>query len=131
MLGKHQRSSIRLHKRSGSGHGRQLPGRKLTTVQFSDTVSLISYFFINSHFRPTGGPCQVSALCGRRCDFPSRAAVCVSAVCAHLPSGYDGSRLLDGSFPSGSRSRSYGLPRFEYPFLTAKTSSGFTGVAVV
>lgn len=66
---------------------------------------------------------QISALRGSRSGVSSRAAVRVPAVCAHLPGGRDRPRLLDGPLQSGSGTGSYGLPRPQYPQLTAAKSS--------
>lgn len=66
---------------------------------------------------------QVSPLRGSRGGVPSRAAVCVPAVCSHLPGGCDRPRLLDGPLPGGSGTWSHGLSRPQYPLLTSGTSS--------
>lgn len=59
----------------------------------------------------SGWSCQISTLCGRWCGISGRAAVCVPAVCTHIPSSYDCTRLLDGPLPSSSGTRSHGFPR--------------------
>lgn len=76
---------------------------------------LVQITCVTPLFCLTGWSCQICALCGCWSGFSSRAAVCVPAVCAHLPGGCDHARLLDGPFPSGSGTGSYGLTCPQYP----------------
>lgn len=126
LLGQHQRSGVGLHQRCGSGHGGKLPGKP---SWHENTLFLFFGPQMCADDRLTAPLClsgrsrQISALRGSRSGVSSRAAVRVPAVCAHLPGGRDRPRLLDGPLQSGSGTGSYGLPRPQYPQLTAAKSS--------
>lgn len=128
MLGQHQRSGVGLHQRCGSGHGGQLPGERPAWSHFTENVRFL-LGRVDECRRPlrlfclSGWSRQVSPLRGSRGGVPSRAAVCVPAVCSHLPGGCDRPRLLDGPLPGGSGTWSHGLSRPQYPLLTSGTSS--------
>uniref|UniRef100_A0A8D3BAI3 Transmembrane protein 150A n=1 Tax=Scophthalmus maximus TaxID=52904 RepID=A0A8D3BAI3_SCOMX len=84
--------------------------------------SIQTLFSLNNHSNYaflflTGGSCQVRALCGRWCGLPSRAAVCVSAVCAHLPCSCHCPGLLDDPFPGDTGTGSHGLRRPQWHLL--------------
>lgn len=63
-----------------------------------------------------GRSCQDSSLCGSRCSFPCRLAVCVSAVRSDVPYSRDSAGLLDGSCACGSLSWSSGIACPQYPY---------------
>lgn len=100
------------------------------SIKHADTqgVHLIQILLMHANndltlrFCLTGWSCQVCTLCWCRCGFSSRAAVCVPAVCAHLPGGCDCTWLLDGPFPSGSGTGSYGVTCPQYPSCSSHRS---------
>lgn len=104
----------------------------VSTINSNFADLLLFFFFFGSECKQsfwlyisvlTGWSCQISTLCGCWGGISSRAVVCVPAVCAHLPGSCNSPWLLDGPFPGGAGTGSYGLPRPQYPHCSPVQSS--------